>query len=62
MTLKQLYVDYDLINDSTRIVVRDSELRFHTEGHWFSDNVLNYGNREIRSFTWQDDNTVFVEV
>ena len=62
MTLEKIY-EMGLIKDNTEIFVRQGE-GFHVlaHGNWYQDDVLNYMHHEIESFTWQDDNKLYIDV
>lgn len=62
MTLEKLMLDAGLINDHTEIWIRDSEFQVLTHGNWYQDNVLDYAHCEIESFTWQNDNHIYIDV
>ena len=52
-----------LIKDNTEIFVRQGEgFRVLAHGNWYQDDVLNYMHHEIESFTWQDDNKLYIDV
>lgn len=61
MTISKIY-EMKLINDDTEIMVRDSEFHVLAQGNWYQDNVLDYRNSELESFTWQDDNKIFIDL
>ena len=61
MTIGKLY-EMKLINDHTEVIVRDSEFRVLTQGNWYQDNILDYNNHELESFTWQDNNKIFIDL
>lgn len=62
MTLEKIN-EMGLIDDSTEIVIREGE-GFATlaRGNWYQDDILAYENHEVESFTWQDDNRIYVDV
>jgi len=62
MTLEKIY-DVGLIKDNTEIFVRQGE-GFHVlaHGNWYQDNILKYSNYDVESFTWQDDNKIYIDV
>ena len=62
MTIEKLYIDTKLINDSTEIWIRDSNMHILAHGNWYQDNILEYTHCEVESFTWQDDNKVFIDI
>ncbi len=61
MTLSRI-LEKDLINDNTEVFIRDQDCHVLAHGSWYQDNVLNYVNRGVESFTWQDDNKIFIDV
>lgn len=62
MTLKKL-TEMGLIDDNTEIVIREGE-GFDTfaRGNWYQDDILAYDTREVESFTWQDDNRLYIDL
>ncbi|MDE7339960.1 MAG: hypothetical protein K2N80_05280 [Lachnospiraceae bacterium] len=64
MTLGKIYL-MELIKDDTEIFVRQGEGEtFHVlaHGNWYEDHILDYMHREAESFTWQDDNKIYIDV
>lgn len=61
MTLSKIF-DMGLIQQDTQVWVRDSELHLLTHGNWYQDNILEYMNRELESFTWQNDGNIYIDV
>lgn len=62
MTLEKIY-EMGLIKDDTEIFVRQGDsFQVLAHGNWYQDNVLEYLKREVESFTWQDDNKIYVDV
>ena len=61
MTIEKL-VDLGIINDTTEIYIRDMSFGLITKGSWFQDNVLEHIKDEIDSYTWQDDNRIYVDL
>lgn len=61
MTLEKIY-DMGLVEDDTEIVIRDSDFGLITRGNWYQDNVLDHMKDELESFTWQDDNKLYIDV
>lgn len=63
MTLSKI-IEMGLVKDDTKIYVRgygDVPVLL-TCGNWFQDNVLDYMDKEIESFTWQDDNKIYIDI
>lgn len=52
-----------LIKDNTEIFIRQGE-GFHVlaHGNWYQDDILDYMHHEVESFTWQDDNKLYIDV
>ena len=61
MTIGQL-ICMGLVNDSTKLVIRRDLHTVLAHGFWFNDNLLAYVEREIESFTWQDDDTIYIDI
>lgn len=62
MTLEKIN-EMGLIDDRTEIVIREGE-GFGTlaRGNWYQDDILAYEDHEVESFTWQDDNRIYIDV
>lgn len=61
MTIEKL-VDMKVINNTTEVYVRNMEFGLIVKGNWFQDNVLEHIKREIDTYTWQDDNKVYIDL
>lgn len=61
MTISKIF-EVGLINDDTEVWIRDSEFHVLARGNGYQDNVLNYLPSEVESFTWQDDNKIYIDV
>lgn len=62
MKLEKIY-KLGLIKDNTEMFIRqDEEFHILAHGNWYQDNILNYMHHEIESFTWQDDNKIYVDI
>lgn len=55
-------IELGLVNDRTEIWCRDRDMYVLAHGNWYQDNVLEYGHREVESFTWQDDDKLFIDL
>lgn len=55
-------IELGLVNDGTEIWCRDRDMHVLAHGNWYQDNVLEYRHREIESFTWQDDDELFIDL
>lgn len=51
-----------LVKDNTEIFIRDEDFGVLAHGNWYRDNVLNYMHHEVKSFTWQGDNKLYIDV
>ena len=62
MTIKQI-LETGLIKDNTEVWIRQGD-GFHVlaHGNWYQDDILEHMNREVESFTWQDDNNFYIDV
>lgn len=61
MTLKKI-LELDLMNDDTKVWVRDADMCVLASGNWYQDNVLNYMHYDVESFTWQYDNNFYIDL
>lgn len=61
MTLEKLY-KMNLINDDTELFIRNNDFNVLAHGNWYQDNVLDFLDYTIESFTWQDDNKIYIDV
>ena len=61
MTLEKIY-EMGLINDNTEVFIRDSEFHVLSHGNWYQDEVLEYTDYEIESFTCQDDDKIYIDL
>ena len=50
MTLKKFF-DLGLVNDDTEVWIRDPDLHVLAHGDWYQDNILEYLDHELESFT-----------
>lgn len=69
MRVKEIILkDKLLIKDDTKIVIRREEsgrlyhMRVCACGCWYCDRILMYLDAEVESFSWQDDNKVYIDV
>ncbi len=61
MTVSNLH-ELGLITDNTEIFIRDEYLKLIAHGSWYEDEILEYSNTEVESFSWQDDDKVFIDI
>ncbi len=55
-------VSTELINDYTEIYIRNEDFYVLAHGNWYQDDLLKYDQKEIQSFTWQDGNTIYIDI
>lgn len=62
MTVEKIN-EMGLIDDNTEIVIREGEaFGILAHGAWYQDDILAYSDHEVESFTWQDDNQIYIDV
>ena len=61
LTLEKIY-NTGLVKDNTEIFIRDGELYVLAHGNWYQDNILNCMHHEVESFTWQNDDRLYIDV
>ena len=61
MTINKIF-ELGLIHDKTSIWIRDKELHVLAHGNWYQDHILEYEDRKVESFTWQDDNQFYIDL
>lgn len=55
--------EMEFIKDDTEIFIRQGEgFNVLAHGNWYEDKILDYADMEAESFTWQDDNKVYIDV
>ena len=62
MTVQRIFEETGLIDDNTIICMREGFFRVISKGNWYQDNILKYENREVESFTWIDDNKIYIDL
>jgi len=62
MTVNKIFEETGLVDDNTELFIRDSDFQVLARGSWYQDNILGYGEHEVESFTWQDDNKLYIDV
>lgn len=62
MTVEEIF-SMGLVNDNTIVYIRQGE-GFHTlaRGSWYNDEILAYEEHKVESFTWQDDNRIYIDI
>lgn len=61
MTVSKLH-ELGLITDNTEIFMCDKHFKLIAHGSWYEDKILEYSNAEVESFSWQDDDKVFIDI
>lgn len=61
MTVEKVF-EILLLDDRTAVYIRDGDFHLLALGRWFESHVMSYSNFEVESFTWQDDNEVYIDV
>lgn len=61
MTISKV-LEMGLINDNTSVWIHNNELHVLIHGNWYQDNILEYQDREIGRFAWQDDNQFYIDL
>ena len=51
-----------VVNDDTEIYIRDGEPNVFARGNRHQDAIQDFSDREVESFTWQDDNKIYVDL
>lgn len=62
MTVQRIFEETGLIDDNTMIYIRNDLFRIISKGNWYQDDILKYENREVESFTWEDDNKLYIDL
>ena len=62
MKLANLTQITDIVNDNKIIIIRNTNFHMLTVGNWYQDNILEYNDREIITFTWQNDNKLYIDI
>lgn len=60
MKVEEILMMDQIINDRTEIYIRDDNFNIVACGNWFNDEVLDHSDDEAESFSWQDDNIVYI--
>lgn len=62
MKIGKIY-EVGFIKDDTEIFIRQGEgFNVFAQGNWYEDKILDYADMEVESFTWQDDNKVYIDI
>ena len=61
MTIEKIFF-MGLIGDNTEVFIRDTGFHVLAHGNWYQDNILNYMHHEVESFTWQDDEKIYIDL
>lgn len=52
----------DIVTDGTEVFIRDADFHLLAKRNWYQDNVLHYLNCKVESFTWKDDNKLYIDL
>lgn len=61
MTIEKIFF-MGLIGDNTEVFIRNKSFHVLAHGNWYQDNILEYVHREVESFTWQDDEKIYIDL
>lgn len=61
MKVREIF-EMDFINDFTEIFIRDIDFYVLAHGNWYQDDILKYTENDVDSFTWQNDNKIYIDV
>lgn len=50
------------IDDDTTVILRNNLFQTIASGRWYNDQILDRSNDLVESFTWQDDNKVYIDL
>jgi hypothetical protein len=62
MTVDKIINDLGIIDVDTIISIRDEDFHLIAHGNRYHDDVLRYIDSRVSSYTWQDDNKVFIDI
>ena len=60
-TVEDVFNEVDPKSD-TWITIRDQILNKLAVGNWYEDKILDYADSEVTSFTWQNDNSLIIDI
>lgn len=61
MALSEI-INLSLVNDNTEIIIRNQDSRVVAQGNWYQDAIQDYLRAYVESFTWQDDNKLYINI
>lgn len=62
MTVEEIMMNcLEIVNDQTEIFIRE-DFKVLAHGNWFQDHILDHMKDKVESFTWQDDNKIYIDV
>lgn len=62
MTVEKIFTEIGFIGDNTEVWIHDNALRLIAHGNWYEDNVIRYLDNEVESFTWEEDNNLYIDI
>lgn len=57
MILENTFIEAD-----TQVYIRDKDMKVVAEGNWYLDCIQEHVTEDAESFTWQDDDKVFIDL
>lgn len=55
-------IEAEIVDNRVLIIIHDENLNMLAKGNWFMDSILKYIDRKAESFTWQDDDKLYITV
>lgn len=51
-----------ITDDNTTVILRNNRFEPIARGKWYYDQIVDHSHDLVESFTWQDDNTLYIEL
>ena len=51
-----------ITDDNTTVILRNNRLEPIARGKWYYDQVVDHSQDPVESFTWKDDNTLYIDL
>lgn len=58
----EYFLELELVENDTEVFIRDTNCNVLAHGNWYQDVIQDFSDRDVESFTWQDDNKVYIDV
>ncbi len=55
-------LELGVVDNDTEVFIRDTNCNVLAHGNWYQDVIQDFSDRDVESFTWQDDNKVYIDV